>query len=109
VNPLGLSSESSDPSTWGTGVTRAIHRSLLLLRGRLSQKSHAQTLPNLWRIFPEGSFPLAALGNGIRNVLRLVVDEMMFADNRPRNSNTRWDGWATSRRDSPEGNTGPTA
>jgi len=25
VNPLGLSSESSDPSTWGTGVKMAIH------------------------------------------------------------------------------------
>ena len=25
MNPLGLSSESSDPSTWGTGVKMAIH------------------------------------------------------------------------------------
>jgi len=26
VNPLGLSSEGNDPSTWGTGVKMAIHR-----------------------------------------------------------------------------------
>jgi len=25
VNPLGLSSVGNDPSTWGTGVKRAIH------------------------------------------------------------------------------------
>jgi len=26
VNPLGLSSEGNDPSIWGTGVKRAIHK-----------------------------------------------------------------------------------
>ena len=28
MNPLGLSSEGSDPSIWGTGVKRSIHRTL---------------------------------------------------------------------------------
>ena len=26
MNPLGLSSEGNDPSTWGTGVKMAIHK-----------------------------------------------------------------------------------
>jgi len=31
VNPLGLSSEGNDPSTWGTGVKMAIHRPVGIL------------------------------------------------------------------------------
>ena len=40
MNPLGLSSEGNDPSTWGTGVKMAIHKPLVVgLTGRTKPRS----------------------------------------------------------------------